>query len=97
MPEGFNVGNSLNDAAARLELIVTTLQPAYDVATDVSNRISFESIYEGAARSEMEAFYKKYVDDLENMIYYYGLAKEYVVFVTQTAETADAQLAQAVL
>ena len=91
MPD-LQVGPSLEDFTSKLDSIVATLQPAYRASMDAQSEV-FQPVYEGAAQADMETFYKQYTDHIENLIYYYGLAKDYLNFVAEEIETVDAQMA----
>ena len=90
------VGPTLTDVVAKLSSIVATLEPAYRASQDANSKVNFESVYKGAALADMESFYKQYMDDLESLIYYYGLAKSYVIFIAEQFEQTDAQVAQSI-
>jgi len=89
------VGMSLANAVARLDSIMATLEPAYDAGIKAASMVSVESIYEGAARAELETFYQQYVSGVENLMNYYALAEQYLIAVEEEIEYLDAQLAQA--
>jgi len=88
------VAATLDDVIATLNSLVDNgLDPARTKSMSADRRVNFEQMYEGAAKADLEFFYKKYAEDIAKLSYYYWLARRYLERVQDEIKTVDAEIA----